>query len=279
MLAGDWTGTLAGAHGAHVVHGLSGTGGAGEAACERRLGPALRAGQQQRWRLRRPGLRRPGLAAAGPGGGRACGGRAGGGRAGGGRAGGGAGCGSGACGGGRAWGGRCRPAGAGWWRCAALGRWLAGPAGAVAVRCAVRCGAVWCGPARVCSPSRACGSAWARSGSPRRSACTQSCCPRRSGGRRRSWLAASASRLWARASCSAWGRDKSLARIAASTVTFMPAIAVLPGPLSAITGQKMVGHQGAGSHESAVESPPSAPARRSAASPAAARAPSLVPPR
>ena len=101
----------------------------------------------------------------------------------------------------------------------------------------------------------------------------------RSGCRRRAWLAASASRLWASTSCSAWGRDTSLARIAASTVTFMPAIAVLPGPLSATTGQKIAGHQGAGSQESAVESPPSAPARRSAASPAAARAPSLVPPR
>ena len=81
--------------------------------------------------------RRCGLASGGRGcGSGACGGRAGGGR----------GCGSGACGG-RAGGGRCRLARAGSWRCAALGRWLARPAGAVAGSCAARCGAVWCGPA------------------------------------------------------------------------------------------------------------------------------------
>ncbi len=52
-----------------------------------------------------------------------------------------------------------------------------------------------------------------------------------------------------------------------------------PRPIIATTGQKIVGHQGAGSHARAVESPASAPARCSAARPEAASAPSLVQPR
>jgi hypothetical protein len=43
--------------------------------------------------------------------------------------------------------------------------------------------------------------------------------------------------------------------------------------------QKIIGHQGAGSQDRAAESAASAPGRCSVASPAAASAPSLVPPR
>jgi hypothetical protein len=47
----------------------------------------------------------------------------------------------------------------------------------------------------------------------------------------------------------------------------------------ALGGQKIMGHHGAGSHDIAVESAASAPGRSSLTSPAAASAPSRVPPR
>jgi hypothetical protein len=77
---------------------------------------------------------------------------------------------------------------------------------------------------------------------------------------------------WARASSSGAGLDTSLARIAALMVILMPGIA-LPA------AQKIIGHQGAGSHDIAADSAAIAPSVCWLARPAAANSPSLVPPR
>lgn len=102
----------------------------------------------------------------------------------------------------------------------------------------------------------------------------------------------------AAASWSGRGLDTSLARIAASTVIFMPAItpstaqsapdttlrANRPGSAhrglgTSPRGQKIRGHQGAGSQDRAVERAARAPGVASVARPARASVPSRVPPR
>lgn len=96
----------------------------------------------------------------------------------------------------------------------------------------------------------------------------------------------SAAELAAPVSSAGNGLETSLARIAASTVIFIPAIGPLPPSVlhpAALRAywctQNMTGHQGAGSHDIAADSAATVPGRSSITWPAPARAPSLVPPR
>ena len=98
---------------------------------------------------------------------------------------------------------------------------------------------------------------------------------------------ASASSAWVRSpGC---GRETSLARIAADRVIFM-AMAASPASvacrastawvvLARVGGQKIMGHQGAGSQENAADTAASRPGRSSATWPARASTAREVPPR
>jgi hypothetical protein len=77
--------------------------------------------------------------------------------------------------------------------------------------------------------------------------------------------------------CSGRGRDTSLARIAALRLIFMAAMH--PSVRHGRSRQKMRGHHGAGSQDMAADSRVTVPGRDCPTRPAAARVPSLVPPR